>query len=116
MKKIMKKAKSRKGFTLIEVIVVIAILAILAAIAIPSITGYIQAAEEQKYVAEARASYLQALTVDAGIDDIGSIGNVDGTYSAGTDGVLGTADDVWTADDGSTVMLFAADGPAVSMK
>ncbi len=38
--------KSKKGFTLIELVVVIAILAILAAIAIPMITGIIKSATD----------------------------------------------------------------------
>jgi prepilin-type N-terminal cleavage/methylation domain-containing protein len=44
----------RKGFTLVEVIVVLVILAILAAIAIPALTGYIDKAEDKKYIADAR--------------------------------------------------------------
>jgi prepilin-type N-terminal cleavage/methylation domain-containing protein len=44
----------RKGFTLVEVIVVLVILAILAAIAIPALTGYIDKAEDKKYIAQAR--------------------------------------------------------------
>lgn len=54
-----KLIKNIKGFTLIELIVVIAILAILAAILIPSITGYINSATEQKNSANARASYTE---------------------------------------------------------
>jgi prepilin-type N-terminal cleavage/methylation domain-containing protein len=44
----------RRGFTLVEVIVVLVILAILAAIAIPALTGYIDKAEDKKYIADAR--------------------------------------------------------------
>ncbi len=51
MKKFMskkEKIKSEKGFTLMEVIVVIAIVAILVAISLPSITGYIERANQTR--------------------------------------------------------------------
>lgn len=53
----MKKILTKKGFTLIELIVVIAILAILAAILIPSITNYINEANKAKDLANARSVY-----------------------------------------------------------
>jgi prepilin-type N-terminal cleavage/methylation domain-containing protein len=46
-----KRAKNKKGFTLIELIVVIAILAILAAIAIPRLGGFTATAKENVAVA-----------------------------------------------------------------
>jgi prepilin-type N-terminal cleavage/methylation domain-containing protein len=56
----------RRAFTLVEVIVVLvilAILAILAAIAIPSLTGYIDKAQEKQYIAEARNFAVAVRTV-----------------------------------------------------
>lgn len=41
----LKKVQSKKGFTLIELIVVIAILAILAAVLIPAINGWVKKAD-----------------------------------------------------------------------
>jgi prepilin-type N-terminal cleavage/methylation domain-containing protein len=54
--------RRRKGFTLVEVIVVLVILAILAAIAIPALTGYIDKAEDKKYIADARNHALAVRT------------------------------------------------------
>ncbi|MDR2163706.1 MAG: prepilin-type N-terminal cleavage/methylation domain-containing protein [Clostridiales Family XIII bacterium] len=55
--------RRRKGFTLVEVIVVLVILAILAAIAIPALTGYIDKAEEKKYISDARNAVVAVRTV-----------------------------------------------------
>ncbi|MCR5340872.1 MAG: type II secretion system protein [Saccharofermentans sp.] len=54
MKKLGKSTK--KGFTLVELIVVLVILAILAAMLVPALTGYIKRAREEK-------DYLMAATV-----------------------------------------------------
>ena len=54
MKKVTKSTK--KGFTLVELIVVLVILAILAAMLVPALTGYITRARQEK-------DYLMASTV-----------------------------------------------------
>lgn len=59
----MKKILTKKGFTLIELIVVIAILAILAAILIPSLTNYLAKATQAKDQANAR-SYYSAVVLE----------------------------------------------------
>ncbi len=50
----MEKKKSKRGFTLVELIVVLVILAILAALLIPALTGYINKARKSQVVAETR--------------------------------------------------------------
>jgi prepilin-type N-terminal cleavage/methylation domain-containing protein len=56
-------AQRRRGFTLVEVIVVLVILAILAAIAIPALTGYIDKAQDKKYIADARNVFVATRAV-----------------------------------------------------
>ena len=55
--------KSKKGFTLVELIVVLVILAILAALLVPALTGYIDKAKEKKVVAETRQCVMAAQTL-----------------------------------------------------
>ncbi|MDR2162583.1 MAG: prepilin-type N-terminal cleavage/methylation domain-containing protein [Clostridiales Family XIII bacterium] len=55
--------RARRGFTLVEVIVVLVILAILAAIAIPALTGYIDKANDKRYISDARNAVVAVRTV-----------------------------------------------------
>ena len=59
----MKKVKNYRGFTLVEVIVILVILAILAPILVPSLTGYIDKANEKLAVSEARSIVVASQTI-----------------------------------------------------
>ncbi len=65
MKRVSKSSK--KGFTLVELIVVLVILAILAAMLVPALTGYIRRAREEKEFQAASSVYAaaQALATEA---------------------------------------------------
>ena len=58
MKKLGKSSK--KGFTLVELIVVLVILAVLAAMLVPALTGYINKAREEKEFQAASTVYTAA--------------------------------------------------------
>lgn len=57
------KKNSKRGFTLVELIVVLVILAILAALLIPALTGYIDKARKSQAVAETRM-LMQAVQIE----------------------------------------------------
>ena len=92
--------KNKKGFTLVELIVVLVILAILAALLVPALTGYIDKANKEKYVAATRqvvvaaqteiyatdtASFAKGLEVGTGtkptLDDIKTLSEVGDKYT-----------------------------------
>lgn len=63
MQKTLESLKKKKGFTLVEVIIVLVIIAILAAVLIPSLTGYIDKANQKNAVANARSFVMASQTI-----------------------------------------------------
>lgn len=57
-----KKMNTKKGFTLVEIIVVLVIVAIMAGFAIPAYTGFIARARESQVLGDARVLLLAAQT------------------------------------------------------
>ena len=110
MKKLGKSSK--KGFTLVELIVVLVILAVLAAMLIPALVGYIDKAKAEKdYQAAATAlTAAQSLATEAyGRDkDIGDVLTLQGLKDlAGLDKISDFAYDVVdsTATDGKAFTI-----------
>lgn len=62
--KMRERVKNKKGFTLVELIVVLVILAILIALLVPTLTGYIDKANEKKVLAEAKLALNAAQVME----------------------------------------------------
>ena len=74
MKKVGKSTK--KGFTLVELIVVLVILAVLAAMLVPALTGYMKKARQEKEYQAASTIYtaVQAMSTEAyALSDDGTV-------------------------------------------
>ena len=95
------KFSSKKGFTLVELVVVIAILAILAAVAIPSVIGIINSANES-------AAQSNAAAIDNACKDLYA-GVTGGSISAANPGPLsGTLTIAKTAPNSTKVATAKA--------
>lgn len=57
--------RTKKGFTLIEIIVVVVIIAVLMAVAVPSVMSYISEGNNAKYESVARAALINTQTAVA---------------------------------------------------
>jgi len=92
------KRKNVKGFTLVELIVVMIILAILAALLVPSMTGYIDKANNNAAIVEARQVLVACQTIASENYFHGSVWDAADTAEAKTlSEVTGTISDVKVA-------------------
>lgn len=85
-----RERREQKGFTLVELIVVLVILAILAAMLVPTMTGYIDRANQDKLVAETRMIVMAAQTIASeqyGAGDAGEMINTTHSSSDGEDSI-----------------------------
>jgi type IV pilus assembly protein PilA len=121
-KKLNDLKKSKKGFTLVELIVVLVILAILAAILVPTLLGYIDKARSEKDYATAQTVRVAAQAV---VDeeygktgkDLTSTGftadmaaralTLAGSTKVATTSTTSALKDVKTTVDGKTVYISA---------
>ena len=95
--------KSKKGFTLVELIVVLVILAVLAAMLVPALTGYIKRAREEKEYQTASTMYSAAQAVIADmygrnkINAAGSLTNSTADYGDDVYDLAGVDSNIVTA-------------------
>ena len=68
----MKKRNSKKGFTLVELVIVIAVIAILAGVLIPTFGGVVEKANQNAAMQEARNIYTEYLAETAGTGKVES--------------------------------------------
>ncbi len=99
--KIEKKLKSRKGFTLVELVVVIAVLAILAGVGTVAYSGYIKKADEAADLSQLAAIKTAADATAAASDDHFTVDSI--KVAVDKDGVVSTIDISGKKSDGTTV-------------
>ena len=75
-KEMIQKLRSKKGFTLMEMLIVVAIIAILIAIAIPTFASQLEKANQATDAANLRAAYAEAV--------VGAIDDPNGTKTVTT--------------------------------
>lgn len=114
LKKLREKSKSKKGFTLVELIVVIVIILILAAVMVPSLMRYIDRAQEANCRADAATimSQLQAdyaasqATEHTGVDIDWTTGETIGNVTVVLDGTASATVAAFTVDADNQIDSF----------
>ena len=102
MKGLREKFQSKKGFTLVEMLIVVAIIAILIAISIPLINSALERARDSTDAANERAAKAEALVIFMGVvDDKDPLNNVKITTDKG-DVVAGTPPAADDEEDGGS--------------
>ena len=105
----MKRLKSSKGFTLMEMLIVVAIIAVLVAIAIPTFTTSLNRARLATDQANIRSGYAAAMArvLTEQITTEGTNGNAeDATYFLMPDGTVKTGDEL----GGKTANVYKTKG------
>ncbi len=102
----MRKIHSRRGFTLVELIVVLVILAVLAAMLVPALTGYIKRANREKDMQMA-ASYRTA--AQAVLTELYGRGEWVGADRHGNSTNKNATSYAWKFDYGNAVMDLVGD-------
>lgn len=70
---VLSKAKSKKGFTLVELILCIAIIAILAAVLVPALMGYIRKSNLSKAKSNVQSAYTAISTYISNCEVTGKV-------------------------------------------
>ena len=112
----MKKLHSKKGFTLMEMLIVVAIIAILVAIAIPTFSSSLTKAKQAADNANVRAAYSEAMTeymLDPSGEGKGEAGEMQAVYD-GT--AIGDLDDIgWNEGDSVTITVSTDEDGKISV-
>lgn len=90
---------SRRGFTLVELVVVLVILGVVGSIGVPALTGYIDNGKEKQAVSEAQACVIAA--TDMGAKQYANVQQTNVNASMGN-GTASTNFDGWLYTDAST--------------